>query len=129
MGENSVSTSGPFLSPSDYHSIVVLRDSRRSLNWVPIESFFFRVDRHLYCLLINPFMPTVAFNICFQRDCVSRHNGGTSGAPLKPLRDDRVLRALSSLRGLREAPEGPPLCRETSVSRTANVCTVGMNGY
>ena len=29
--------------------------------------------------------------------------------------------ALSSLRGLRGAPEVPPLCRETSVSRTANV--------
>ena len=26
--------------------------------------------------LINPFMPTVAFNICCPRDCVSRHNGG-----------------------------------------------------
>ena len=25
------------------------------------------------------------------------HNGGTSGAPLKPLRDDSALRALSSL--------------------------------
>ena len=32
---------------------------------------------------------------------VSRHNGGTSGAPLKPLRDHSALRALSSLRGLR----------------------------
>ena len=32
---------------------------------------------------------------------------------LKPLRDDSVLRALSSLRGLRGAPEVPPLCRET----------------
>ena len=31
-------------------------------------------------------MPTVAFNICCPRDCVSRHNGVTSGAPLKPLR-------------------------------------------
>ena len=31
---------------------------------------------------------------------VSRHNGGTSGAPLKPLSDDSALRALSSLRGL-----------------------------
>ena len=30
-------------------------------------------------------------------------------------------RALSSLRGLRGAPEVPPLCREKSVSRTANV--------
>ena len=34
---------------------------------------------------------TGAFNICCPRDCVSRHNGGTSGAPLKPLRDDSVL--------------------------------------
>ena len=48
-------------------------------------------------------MPTVAFNICCPRDCVSRHNGGTAGAPLKPLRDDSALRALSSLRGLRGA--------------------------
>ena len=34
-------------------------------------------------------------------------------APLKPLRDDIALRALSTLRGLRGAPEVPPLCRET----------------
>ena len=40
----------------------------------------------------------------------------------------QILRALSSLRGLRGAPEVPPLCRETSVSGTANVGTVGMNG-
>ena len=40
---------------------------------------------------INPFMPTVAFNICYPRDCVSRYNGGTAGAPLKPLRDDSAL--------------------------------------
>ena len=66
--------------------------------------------------------------MCCPRDCVSRHNGGTSGAPLNPLRDDSVLRALSSLRGLRGAPEGPPLCRETLVSRTENVGTVGKNG-
>ena len=26
--------------------------------------------------------------MCCQRDCVSWHNGGTPGAPLKPLRDD-----------------------------------------
>ena len=48
---------------------------------------------------VNPFMPTVSFNICCPRDCVSRHNGGTAGAPLKPLRDDSALRSLSSLRG------------------------------
>ena len=67
------------------------------------------------CTLHNsyiPFMPTGAFNICCPRDCVSRHNGGTSGAPLKPLRVDSALRALSTLRGLRGAPEVPPLCRE-----------------
>ena len=72
---------------------------------------------------INPFMPTGAFNICCPRDCVFRHNGGTSGAPLKPLRVDSALRALSTLRGSRGASEVPPLCQETSVSRTANVGT------
>ena len=29
-------------------------------------------------------MPTGAFNICCPRDCVSRHNGGTRGAPIIP---------------------------------------------
>jgi len=41
---------------------------------------------------VNPFMPTGAFNIYSPRDCVSRHNGGTLGAPLKPLRVDSALR-------------------------------------
>ena len=50
-------------------------------------------------------MPTGVFNICCPRDCVSRHNGGTSGALLKPLRVDSALRALSTLRGLRGAPD------------------------
>ena len=78
---------------------------------------------------INPFVPTVAFIICCPRDCVSRHNGGTSGAPLKPLRDDSALRALSSLRGLRGTPAVPPLCRETQslVQQMLNA-TVGING-
>ena len=62
--------------------------------------------------LINPFMPTVPTFAVRETD-VCRHNGGTSGAPLKPLRDDSALRALSALRGLRGAPEVPPLCRET----------------
>ena len=34
-------------------------------------------------LPFNPFMPT-GFNICCPRDCVSRHNGGTSGALIMP---------------------------------------------
>ena len=73
--------------------------------------------------VLNPFMPTVPTFAVRETD-VSRHNGETSGAPL---RDDSALRALSSLSGLRGAPEVPPLCRETSVSRTANVGTVGKN--
>ena len=79
-------------------------------------------------------MPTVAFNICCPRDCVSRHNGGTAGAPLKPLRDDSALRALSSLRGLRGAPADPPLCRETQslgqqmLELSCENATVGKNG-
>jgi len=45
------------------------------------------------------FLPTVPTFAVRETD-VSRHNGGTSGAPLKPLRDDSALRPLSSLRGL-----------------------------
>ena len=42
------------------------------------------------------FLPTVpAFAV--RETNVSRHNGGTSGTPLKPLRDDSALRALSAL--------------------------------
>ena len=50
---------------------------------------------------INPFFPTVAFNICCPRDRVSRHNGGTAGAPLK-----RVPPPAG-------APAVAPLCRDT----------------
>ena len=81
------------------------------------------------CRGCNPFMPTVAFNICCPRDCVSRHNGSTSGAPLKSLRVDSALRALSSLRGWRGAPEVPPLCRKTqSLGQHMLNATVGING-
>ena len=73
--------------------------------------------------------------VFFSRDvnpslgCVSRHNGGTAGALLKPLGDDSALRALSSLRGLRGAPEVPPLCRETqSLGQQMLNATVGING-
>ena len=79
--------------------------------------------------LLNPFMPTVAFNICCPRDCVSRHNGGTAGALLKPLRDDSALRALLFLSGLRGVPAVPPLCRETqSLGQQMLNATVGING-
>ena len=37
----------------------------------------------------NPFLPTVPTFAVRETD-VSRHNWGTSGAPLKPLRDDRL---------------------------------------
>ena len=65
---------------------------------------------------INPLMPNGSFNICCPRDCVSRHNGGTSGAPLKPLRVNSVLRALSTLRGLRGAPKCPHYAERRSLS-------------
>ena len=67
-------------------------------------------------------MPTVP-TFAVREINVSRHNGDASGALLKPLRDDTTLRALSSLRGLGGAPEVPPLCGETLISRTANVGT------
>ena len=74
-------------------------------------------------------MPTVAFNICCPRDWVSRHNGGTADAPLKPHRDDSALRTLSSLRGLRGAPAVPPLCQEMqSLGQQMLNATVGING-
>ena len=51
------------------------------------------------------------------------------GAPLKPLRVDSALRALSTLRGLRGAPEVPPLCRETqSLGQQILNAPVGING-
>ena len=57
---------------------------------------------------------------------------GIMGAPrtsLKPLRDDSALRALSSQRGLRGAPEVPPLCRETqSLGQQMLNATVGISG-
>ena len=73
-------------------------------------------------------MPTVPTFAVRETD-VSWHNVGASGAPLKPLRDDSVLRALSSLWGLRGAPAVPPLCRETqSLGQQMLNATVGING-
>ena len=43
------------------------------------------------CSLVNPLMPNGVFNICCPRDCVSRHNGGTSGAPIMPTKRTSVL--------------------------------------
>ena len=48
--------------------------------------------------LLNPFLPTVP-TFAVRETNVSWHNGGNSGAPLKTLRDDSALRALSSLSG------------------------------
>ena len=68
-------------------------------------------------------------NICCPRDCVSRHNGGTAGALLKPLRDDSAFRALSSLSGLRGVPMVPPFCRETqSLGQQMLNAPFGING-
>ena len=48
---------------------------------------------------LNSFMPTVPTFAVRETDG-SRHNGGPLSAPLKPLRDDSALRALSSLMSL-----------------------------
>ena len=37
----------------------------------------------------------LSFKLCCPRDCVSRHNGGTSGATLKPLRVDSALSTIN----------------------------------
>ena len=125
----------PFVWMTTITDTTVITITRNSIHTHTIWNFLQRSgvllhefeDWEWYCTswhfgsLFNPLMPTGAFNICCPRDCVSRHNGGTSGAPLKPLRVDSALRALSTLRGLRGAPAVPPLCRETSVSRTVNV--------
>ena len=67
------------------------------------EDIFVEVQIHFF---INPFLPTVSTFAVRETD-VPRHNGGTTGAPLKPLRDDSALSALSSLRGLRGHPRFP----------------------
>ena len=71
------------------------------------------------CGYLNPLVPSGAFNICCPRDCVSRHNGGTSGAPLKPLRVDSALKALSTR--FKGGTRGSPIMPRDAVSRTANV--------
>ena len=74
--------------------------------------------------MFNTFMPTVAFNICCLRDCVSRHNGGATVAPLKPLSDDSVLRALSIVsEGFKGGTRSAPIMPIDAVSPTANVGT------
>ena len=45
---------------------------------------------------INPFIPTVP-SFAVRKTDVSRHNGRTSGAPLKPLRDPHYAERRQSL--------------------------------
>ena len=48
---------------------------------------------------------------------------------MPPFRVDSALRAISTLRGLRGAPEVPPLCRETqSLGQQMLNAPVGING-
>ena len=55
------------------------------------------------------------FFICCPRDCVSRHNGGTSGAPVKPLRVDSALRCFNSPHHDDEEVQSvPALCQVSS---------------
>ena len=99
--------------------ITVLKYNRNTSSYMnPIVTYVAEVGNYSY-----------QFFICLPRDCVSRHNGGTSGAPLKPLRVDSALKALSTLRGLRGAHEVPPLCRETqSLGQQMLKEPLGING-
>ena len=70
-------------------------------------------------------MPTVAFNICCPRDCVSRHNGGTAGAPIM-LRDAASRTANVERNGGQKWVKGgggiqlgPARCRERKASQAA----------
>ena len=86
-----------------------------------------------FIYLIENFVNQTEFRLIHivRRKILSRSYSSHIEVKLKHIglfRDDSALRALSSLRGLRGAPEVSPLCRETSVSRTANVGTVGKNG-
>ena len=55
-------------------------------------------------------------------------SSGTSGAPLKPLRDDSALRSTIDSEGFKGGTRGAPIRPRDAVSRTANVGTVGKNG-
>ena len=67
-----------------------------------------------------PFIWKIFIQPIFAHRCVFATN---FCPPFQNLLSER----LTSL-GITGAPEVPPLCRETSVSRTANIGTVGMNG-
>ena len=71
-------------------------------------------------LQFNPFMSTFPTFAVRETD-VSRHNGGTSGAPLKPLGDDSALRALSSLRGSQIRALHKLLCHKTFKFMTSQI--------
>ena len=83
-----------------------------------LYSYFFFLDFHFFFKYKNLHFFFIAilririFNIP-GKGSFREHFMRKRGWNLKPLRDDSALRALSSLRGLRGAPEVPPLCRET----------------
>ena len=58
-------------TPKKWFGKLSVSSSQREVKWLMCPSF-------------NPLMPNGVFNICCPRDCVSRHNGGTSGPPLNP---------------------------------------------
>ena len=82
----------------------------------PLERVYVHMNHVYYaqlCGSLTHFCPPLRFRnqvptFAVRETDVSRHYGGTSGAPLKPLRDDSALRALSSLGGLRGVPEVSP---------------------
>ena len=64
--------------------------------------------------ILNPFMPTGAFNICCPRDCVSRHNGSEITIDSE---------------GYKGGTRGAPVMPRDAVSRTANVERTGRHKW
>ena len=97
---------------------LILKFDKSQIRKVRVFLFLLKNYVSHSCRNLTHFYPPLRFRnqvptFAVRETDVSRHNGGTSGAPLKPLRVDSALRALSSLRGLKRSPEVPPLCRET----------------
>ena len=87
LGKDQVNSSGK-VSGVEYE--IEMNKHVKPVASLPNKILFLLKDQ------VNPFMPTVLTFAVRETD-VSRHNGGTSGALLKPLRDDSALRALYRL--------------------------------
>ena len=87
-------------------------------------------QRNKSYFLASEFVPTVhSFKRFILTERVPKLNERCGGYLPSCDRIHEIFRALSTLRGLRGAPEVPPLCRETkSLGQQMLNATVGING-